>query len=463
MAREVSKWITVNGNHVPIYEGESKADVRKRIEQLGSKSESKKGSSKKSSAKSEEAANKAAKKKSFEEATARLKAKETEAHRYKTLKEHDYEELTAAEKKELKQLQSKAYKGELDKKAPAKKEAFDHDKAVDFFMKKEGVTKEQATNMVENLGEERVKRMMEKGDMKKTEFKSGPTEFDQKKYEEAWNKKSAEQKKKELAFHEKISGIKSKETVERERAEAAKETKIDGATTISKKDFIKKYAEEYGMDADDFKQKGKDIKNFIIPEDDENPYIGVEYSDGTFWRYGVGRDLEVTRKELEESVGKPTQQDKDERVKQKQIANASKQKDALNNQKKDESDYKKYDWMKDDLKEGQRVQFKNDKGKTVEGVVVEDTNNGYRINLLKKDGTQDYNIAGTHRVNVDHKNILGWKDKPQSTLPNYTESQLFKMSNKELNKLWKQADKEGNKELRSLITTVAMKKKKGPM
>lgn len=235
MAREVSKWITVNGNHVPIYEGESKADVRKRIEQLGSK----KGSSKKSSAKSEEATDK--------------------------------------------------------KKESVSSEPKDVFEAAKAMSKGDGTVKTKNSKI--------IKAYKSNGSYGVVEHPDGSATIMDKK-SDAWKKHS--------------------------EGSSEKETKIDGANTISKKDFVKKYAEEYGMDADDFKQKGKDIKNFIIPEDEENPYIGVEYSDGTFWRYGTGRDLEVSKKELAESVGKPTQQDKDERVKQKQIAKASKQKDDLN-------------------------------------------------------------------------------------------------------------------------------------
>lgn len=32
MAREVKQWITVNGHHVPIYEGETKEEVIKKVD-----------------------------------------------------------------------------------------------------------------------------------------------------------------------------------------------------------------------------------------------------------------------------------------------------------------------------------------------------------------------------------------------------------------------------------------------
>lgn len=34
MAKEIKRWITVNGNHIPIYEGESQADIQERINDM---------------------------------------------------------------------------------------------------------------------------------------------------------------------------------------------------------------------------------------------------------------------------------------------------------------------------------------------------------------------------------------------------------------------------------------------
>lgn len=156
--------------------------------------------------------NQKAKKKSFEEATARIRAKESPYQRLKTLQDHDYEELTSAEKKELKSLQEKAYKGELNKKAAPssgsdaisktasrlQKKGFNDPESIEKHLRElSSVRRNRLAKElgVEGRGDEKIKAMTKKIHEAQGGKKAEPAK--------SWQDKDAETKAKQIANAEK--------------------------------------------------------------------------------------------------------------------------------------------------------------------------------------------------------------------------------------------------------------------
>lgn len=371
--REIKRWVTWHGRRIPIYEGESKADVAARI-----KGEAKEGLKKGKEFQKKQNEKHSQDVQAKKEALDKARKKSNEKGRKWANNPTERRKQAYQKAVDDAQKASKDFSDARDNKVKAKfhkKGESDHDKAVEFFAKKEGISKEKAANMVKNMDPETVKRIMAKGDMKKTEYKSEISKFNV----EDYKKKVAS----DSDFYAKVAGIKSKKMVDKEKAEkkgskvedvghglrkfqtadgrtlykdasghwvkkADAEAKLKNAKAeshdkepVSKKDEESKGSKAYSQ-ADFDKEFGKDmakdsglerpgtkITSIHVPDDDENPYLGVEYSDGKTYVYGAAFDRPVDKDTMKKMVSAPARSE-DEAVKEKQITNANKQKDTLN-------------------------------------------------------------------------------------------------------------------------------------
>lgn len=397
--REIKRWVTWHGRRIPIYEGESKADVAARIKG-GLKEGAKKG---RDTQEKQHAANVKSKKEALDKARKKSNEKGRKwADNPTERRKQAYQKAVDDAQKASKDF-SDAYDGKVKAKFHKKSES-DHDKAVEFFAKKEGISKEKAANMVKNMNPETVKKIMAKGDMKKSEYKSELSKFNV----EDYKKKVAS----DSDFYAKVAGIKSKKMVDKEKAEKKgskvedvghglrkfqtadgrtlykdasghwvkkadaeaklknakaeshdkepvnaskkKEEESKGSKAYSQADFDKEFGEGSAKDSG-LERPGTKITSIHVPDDDENPYLGVEYSDGKTYVYGATFDRPVDKDMMKKMVSAPARSE-DEAVKDKQIATANKQKDALNNKKaKDEIGKEAFNKWWSDLPDEEKI------------------------------------------------------------------------------------------------------------
>ena len=325
--REVERWITSHGRRIPIFKGESKADVAKRLKAGVEKGKESRPVTKKEfekSGKDYSDAKKKAAKAGEKMREASKGSNESPEKRKKFEKARDKAWKAEEKVHEASKKWNKEFKSKKIEKATVNKGDSEREKAISDLMKKNNLSREKAENMYENL--QSVKKSRE-------DAKSKPAKS------------------------------------------------IEGSKEYSQADFDKEFGKGMAKDSG-YERPGTKITKIHVPNDEENPYVGVEYSDGKKFVYGLRFDGEVSDKEMRDMIGSSKAKE-DETLKSKQIAKAKKAADDLN-------------------------------GKS---------------NTSKKIGNSDYS----------YEDLRG-------------------MSRTQLDKIWKQADKDGDTALKSATTAAVFKK-----